>query len=386
MLIDWQNTNDPYSLHLGDCLELMATIPDELFHSIVTDPPYGLSFMGKHWDHGIPGEAFWRQALRIAKPGAHLLAFGGTRTYHRLACAIEDAGWEMRDCLVWCYGVGFPKSHNLAVSIDKKLGHDTKSNDRWRAEAHFATGEFYTKKTESDKIGQRASGKRHVYVPISNEGIAVNDWGTALKPAWEPIIMARKPLEGSLADNALLHKTGAINIGACRVAVDEKATNAGRWPANFLHDASKDVIEVLGEANRFFYSGKASMRDRDEGLECFVPKRESDRKKTDGVGGNNPRNRTNNLRLNHHPTVKPTEVMRWLCRLVTPANGLILDPFMGSGSTGKAAMLENFRFVGIDKEPDYVELAKARIAFAISQKPAMKLGLDQLGLFDNDNH
>ena len=317
---------------------------DSSVDAVVTDPPYGLSFMGKHWDHGVPGEAFWREALRVAKPGAHLLAFGGTRTYHRLACAIEDAGWEIRDCVMWVYGSGFPKSHNL--------------RGQW------------------------------------------SGWGTALKPAWEPVIVARKPLVGTVAANVLAHGTGGINVDGCRVgtgddrisggtsggsdgAVGEwgyssgfERPSGGRWPANVIHDGSDEVVGLFpqqrngganvsprrkagvrtnimsgtglseptnrayagdsGSAARFFYCAKASKRDRDEGCE-----------------GNR----------NGHPTVKPTALMRYLCRLVTPPGGVVLDPFMGSGSTGKAAILEGFQFVGIEQEPEYLEIARARIAY-----------------------
>lgn len=286
-----------FDIKHGDCREVMATLAADSIDAIVSDPPYGLSFMGKGWDHGVPGVEFWTEALRVAKPGAHLLAFGGTRTYHRLACAIEDAGWEVRDCLIWVYGSGFPKSHNL-------------------------------------------DGER-------------KGWGTALKPAHEPIILARKPLAGTVAENVLAHGTGAINVDGCKVGTDKVQTSAhktlgdgikygtskpfpasevriGRWPANFIHDGSEEVTQLLGDAARFFYCPKASKADRDED--------------------------------NSHPTVKPTDLMRYLCRLVTPPNGLVLDPFTGSGSTGKAALLEGFRFLGIEREAEYVEIARARCA------------------------
>jgi len=386
--------------------------------AIVTDPPYHLTtskkggtgeasvnlesgrarittgFMGKAWDGGDIAHqtALWQAALRIAKPGAYLLAFGGTRTYHRLAVAIEDAGWEIRDTVMWVYGSGFPKSHN-------------------------------------------------------------GPWGgTALKPAWEPICVARKPLIGTVEENWRKHGAGALNIDACRIEhlseedrlaafpagrctsrgsgtlagggqrkgertefqtyADRGATNfsatpgprggdaLGRWPANLIHDGSEEVVALFpsgaaapvyrrgsdkfrttygafagnvdekgstfqgdsGSAARFFYCTKADRHDREDGLRHFEPKRDADRVKSDGPGGDNPRNRSNRSNRNYHPTVKPTDLMRYLCRLVTPKGGTVLDPFMGSGSTLKAAELEGFSAVGIEIDPEYCEIARRRIA------------------------
>jgi DNA modification methylase len=362
-----------WTIHHGDCREVMATLDAESVDAIVTDPPYGLSFMGKGWDHGVPGVEFWAKALRVAKPGAHLLAFGGTRTYHRLACAIEDAGWEIRDCVMWVYGSGFPKSHNMK-------------------------GEW-------------------------------SGWGTALKPAWEPIIVARKPLVGTVAENVLTHGTGAINVDGCRVgteggtqkgskpqgdgrgiygaglhgACEIKQLNAGRWPANLIHDGSEEVVGLFpakvkggtwnrtagarhfhndgeptgyqtsgsdgttGSAARFFYCAKASKADRDEGCEGLERRTWQEHGYRDNATSHlSPRagaGRTS-LSRNHHPTVKPTALMRYLCRLVTPPGGIVLDPFTGSGSTGKGAVLEGFQFIGIEREAEYVEIAKARIGAA----------------------
>lgn len=293
--------SDRYTLHAGDCREVMRDYPADHFDSIVSDPPYGLSFMGKGWDKGVPGEEFWREALRVAKPGAYLLAFGGTRTFHRLTVAIEDAGWEIRDVVCWLHGNGFPKSLNVGGGC-----------------------------------------------------------GTALKPAWEPVIMARKSLVGTVAANLLLHGTGALNVDGCRIPIEGAAGvwgakhiasigfhggtagsgfatvqhPQGRWPANVMHDGSDEVVAGFpNEQARFFYCAKASNADREEG--------------------------------NTHPTVKPTDLMRYLCRLVTPTDGLVLDPFMGSGSTGKGALLEGFRFVGIDLDPAHVAIAEARCQFAV---------------------
>lgn len=326
-------------LHHGDCLSILRSMPDNSVDSIVTDPPYGLSFMGKKWDYDVPDVELWAECLRVLKPGGHLLAFAGARTQHRMCCRIEDAGFEIRDMIAWVYGSGFPKSHNLKGCL---------------------TG-----------------------------------WGTALKPALEPITVARKPFKGTVAANVLEHGTGALNIDECRINCDDSLVRPsvsrdnrvaygkglgagvqiepfGRWPANLIHDGSDEVVALFpvttpsrasmrgaglagpdgkiygkgnpdfntlrgvndsgGSAARFFYCAKASKKDRGNG--------------------------------NNHPTVKPTDLMRYLCRLVTPPGGVVLDPFMGSGSTGKAAVLEGFQFIGIERESEYVDIACARIAEA----------------------
>ena len=348
----------------GDCLEEIAKMEPSSIDAIVTDPPYGLRFMGKAWDHGLPGAPFWVEALRVAKPGAHLLAFGGTRTFHRLACAIEDAGWEIRDTLGWLYGSGFPKSHDVSKAIDKVAGVEREATGRVLS----VTGNRACPSPSLAPSGLGAIGvgrQPHMETsPVTAAARQWSGWGTALKPAWEPIILARKPLEGTVAENVQRYGTGAINVDGCRVGtngeagVNTRATRrpngtgwgmqaqksgdrSGRWPANILHDGSEEVVAVMGEAARFFYCAKASKRDRDEGLQ-------------DGQHSN-------------HPTVKPTSLMRYLCRLVTPPGGVILDPFMGSGSTGKAAILEGFNFIGIEKEREYVEIARARIEHAQKQ-------------------
>jgi site-specific DNA-methyltransferase (adenine-specific) len=333
----------------GDCLEVMPKLEAESFDSVVTDPPYGLSFMGKDWDHGVPGEHFWREVLRVAKPGAHLLAFGGTRTFHRLACAIGDAGWEIRDCLMWVYGMGFPKSLDVSKAIDKAAGAE-----RPREKC----GTLGSVRSFADDVWtQKNGGRRIVDNPITSDAARWQGWGTALKPAWEPIILARKPLSGTVAENVMEYGTGAINVDGCRVfcepwkahrasglardefftrgpatVIDKAPHIAGRFPANLIHDGSEDATEPMGEASRFFYCAKASKSDRDDG--------------------------------NNHPTVKPTDLMRYLCRLVTPPGGTVLDPFAGSGSTGKAAILEGFEFIGIEVGAEYCALARARIAKA----------------------
>lgn len=316
-------------LLLGDCLEQLGVLPDASVDAVVTDPPYGLSFMGKRWDYDVPAVELWAECLRVLKPGGHLLAFAGTRTQHRMAVRIEDAGFEIRDTIAWVYGSGFPKSHNLT--------------DEWQG------------------------------------------WGTALKPALEPITVARKPLIGTVADNVQQYGTGALNIDGCRVEAERPTGWSGggsalyegglsrdggaarpvdgRWPANLIHDGSAEAAEVFGEAARFFYCAKASQKDRDEGLDKFTavarPTMGS------GIGGQPDQTRANNR--NSHPTVKPTDLMAYLCRLVTPPGGVVLDPFMGSGSTGKACAREDFFFVGVERDPEYFKIAKARIEYAYQQ-------------------
>lgn len=273
----------------GDSTAIMATLDADSVDAIVTDPPYGFRLMGRHWDGGVPGVDAWGQALRVAKPGAHLLAFGGTRTVHRLAVAIEDAGWDIRDMLMWIHGSGFPKSH------------------------------------------------------------------ASLKPAVEPIIMARKPLRGTVATNGAAYGTGALHIDACR--------NGERWPANVLHDGSDIATSGMGDAARYFYCAKAQRADRDDGCDD-LPKHHSGSYKMRNpdvdpyqFAGPTP------MGHNHHPTVKPTALMTWLCQLVTPPGGVVLDPFCGSGSTGRGAIAAGAgRFVGIDQDEEYCEIARRRVA------------------------
>lgn len=327
-----------FDIYLGDCKTVIcdnSAIKD--VDAVVTDPPYGLKFMDKEWDHGVPGVEFWKSIAAAMKPGAHLLAFGGTRTYHRLACAIEDAGFELRDCIMWVYGSGFPKSHNVSKAIDKAAGAE-------REVVGF-----------SKDGGQSVGSDDPITVPATESARQWGGWGTALKPAYEPIIVARKPLEGTVAQNVLKHGTGAINVDACRVGTDGGTarenkpgamrrqgssfecrswgtTNlaAGRWPANLIHDGSDEVLECLPEnARRFFYCAKASKKDRGDG--------------------------------NNHPTVKPMALMEYLIKLVVPPGGTVLDPFMGSGSTLVAAESVGVNSIGIELEASYVEIAKHRL-------------------------
>ena len=462
--------------------------------AIVTDPPYGLEFMGKEWDRlgdvrkanrgtldnmvnpngkqkfRTRAPAFdlslssthamqdWHYrwavaALRVAKPGAHLLAFGGTRTFHRLACAIEDAGWEIRDCVMWAYGSGFPKSHDVSKAIDKAAGAEREVVGVRKVPGMARTNVEQGAQTRTKYEFPETSDE-----PITAAAKQWNGWGTALKPAWEPIIVARKPVEGTVAANVLKWGTGAMNIDGCRIATkgnDAKAmarcntagsgrlhprermysgpangtgpldTTHGRWPANLIHDGSEEVLAGFpaarsaypdrqdladayagtetpvkgvthfggnraglsrsdsGSAARFFYCAKASRAEREagcEGLEAEAmhpiedatistqsnrrcvkcgmvkfgqPHCECDAPEWVETAGSKSRNT--------HPTVKPVALMRYLCRLVTPPGGIVLDPFMGSGSTGIAALEEDFRFLGIEIDPGYFEIAKKRI-------------------------
>jgi site-specific DNA-methyltransferase (adenine-specific) len=352
--------------------------------------------MGKGWDHGVPGVEFWAEALRIAKPGAHLLAFGGTRTYHRLACAIEDAGWDIRDCVMWVYGSGFPKSHDVSKAIDREAGAEREVVKEWAQTYSGGAGEA-TGYRPRNYVGKETSKEAATEAAKQWQG-----WGTALKPAYEPIIVARKPLRGTVAGNVLEWGTGGINVDACRVGTDMITTCAkqkgssftsvgdaqgftgcpetvhiGRWPANFIHDGSEEVGNLLGDAARFFYCAKASKRDRDEGCEGMEEREAADydHRPSGDFAERMNRQRPDVVRRNHHPTVKPTDLMRYLCRLVTPPDGLVLDPFTGSGSTGKAAMLEGFRFVGCELSAEYIEIARARIGHAAGQSRQKELAL-----------
>jgi len=380
---------DKLTLHHGDCLEVLRSLPDCSVDSIVTDPPYGLSFMGKRWDYDVPSVDVWAECLRVLKPGGHLLAFAGTRTQHRMAVRIEDAGFEIRDMIAWVYGSGFPKSLDVSKAIDKAAGAEREVTGSRMGDVGIQGGNF-SNKTHRGVIELKD-------VPATPEAKQWEGWGTALKPALEPITVARKPLIGTVAENVLQHGTGAINVDAGRVdfmseedrkestqknqhanfgtppltgnnvygdysMIEPKNYNpTGRWPANFIHDGSEEATDLLGASARFFYCAKASKADRDEGCEGLEAKQVFG----DEGGTYQGLSNSNKPSRNHHPTVKPTDLMRYLCRLVTPPSGIVLDPFMGSGSTGKAAMLEGFAFVGIEREAEYIDIAKARIQSAV---------------------
>lgn len=541
-----------YEFHMGDCLETLRTLPDNSVDSVVTDPPYGLSFMGKRWDYDVPGVDVWAECLRVLKPGGHLLAFAGTRTQHRMAVRIEDAGFDIRDMIAWVYSSGFPKSHNLdrlrgektcncepssecdvravrsgdvSASVDTREGRGQvlqsclseqgapvagrsklscakvrggESSMEGRRDASAASRELRFSAVHprsgacptDDPEGRLRDG-----APLDHGGVdrqdaasarsgaprrsrsaeqrsdepgavagqpepqALGAWpvcggcglprvsaglGTALKPALEPITVARKPLIGTVAANVLEFGTGAMNIADCRVAptgesrarsgeasqdqryTEAGATNfaakpgvrggdpAGRWPANLIHDGSAEVVALFpdapgqqgassdnqrtrancygalshggkqytpradsGSAARFFYCAKASKRDRDEGCAHMAtvtadPYGQHRGRRMEGndtrIDGKPPAQGKN-----FHPTVKPTDLMAYLCRLVTPPGGVVLAPFMGSGSTGKAAMREGFQFIGCELDPEYLAIAKARIDHEI-QKNQMKRG------------
>ena len=348
-----------YQLHLGDCLEVLAGLPENSVDSIVTDPPYGLSFMGKKWDYDVPSVSIWEQCLRVLKPGGHLLAFAGTRTQHRMAVRIEDAGFEIRDMIAWVYGSGFPKSLDVSKAIDKAAGAEREKVRVAAIDLKNPPNLVGGVNNGSDRPWRKKAMEVGYYEKNSNEPATDaarqwSGWGTALKPALEPITMARKPLIGTVAENVLTHGTGAINVDGCRVwnevttsilhgkssdafGIGQKRPPAcfkenspGRWPANLIHDGSNDACLALKSGARFFYSAKTGKDDRE----------------TD----------------NNHPTVKPTTLMAYLCRLVTPPGGTVLDPFMGSGSTGKAATVNGFRFIGIERDPAYHKIAMARIS------------------------
>jgi DNA modification methylase len=449
----------------GNNLDLLKTLPDNSVDSVVTDPPYGLSFMNKKWDYDVPSIELWKEVYRVLKHGGHVLSFGGTRTYHRMVVNMEDAGFEIRDQIMWLYGSGFPKSLNIGKAIDKRGGesigwfidyildfaeekgiskkdltmlfpskngnptgwlwnkqhNQSITLEQYNTIKDFLGLDFPTleqAKREIVGVGKAGLTKGNIATfsgdvefaitaPSTEQAKKWEGWGTALKPANEPICLARKPLsEKSVAENVLKHGTGGINIDGCRVGSENRTYKGsgkqpnklnnhekgatgigymdgsgsdleysvnGRFPANVIHDGSEEVLQGFphtgngnggkpynysgkeydnkktsmfngdkpqapsnfndsGNASRFFYCAKASKSDRSDG--------------------------------NNHPTVKPTELMRYLCRLITPPNGIVLDPFMGSGSTGKGAILEGFDFIGMELDPEYVEIAKARIEYA----------------------
>lgn len=387
------------TLMLGDCLELMSDIPDNSIDSIVTDAPYGISFMGKQWDNSVPTVSIWKECLRILKPGGYLLCFAGTRTHHRMTCNIEDAGFEIKDMIAWLYGSGLPKGMNISKQIDKIQGVKPTSTGK-------------TKRTTSRKA--RSNGElvgavsveelKHVEIttPTSDEAKQWDGWNTALKPALEPITVARKPHKGTtIANNVLTYGVGGMNIDACRVmAGDDYHTlnvvqggnkrsggimsdsgekrnsiflpKSGRFPANLVHDGSDCVVNSFplnagakakvkgtekssthnnvygsrnrtpgtfyddqGDASRFFYCAKSSPKERNHG----IPHGEK----------------------NTHVTVKPITLMQWLITLVTPAGGTTFDPFMGSGSSGVAAILSGFNFIGCELDKESFKTSKSRI-------------------------
>lgn len=360
----------------GDNLATLKTYPDNYFDAVVTDPPYGLSFMGKKWDYDVPRVELWAEVFRVLKPGGHLLAFAGTRTQHRMAVNIEDAGFEIRDLIAWVYGSGFPKSLDISKAIDKAAGAERIETGSRIADVGIQGGNF---------ANNTKQGIIKLYdAPATDAAKEWDGWGTALKPALEPITVARKPIEGTVAANVLKYGTGGLNIDGARVETLEninthsstvksetftqikptqgwqtEGQKIGRWPANLIHDGSEEVVKLFPNENeesaaRFFYCPKASKSERDNGLKGFEPK-------TAGVGALRDGGRESEGRGNFHPTVKPVDLMRHLVKLVTPKGGTVLDPFNGSGTTGIACKLENFNYVGLEFDPDYCKISRARI-------------------------
>lgn len=451
----------------ADCADELKKIPDNFIDAVVTDPPYGLSkepdiaevmrhwingddynhsgkgFMGKTWDSFVPGPSVWKEVLRVLKPGGYAAVFAGTRTQDLMSIALRFAGFEIRDTIMWVYGSGFPKSLDVSKALDRKLGATRKVIDKkttksggmarlmkTNVEQGFRPTDYYEETGNIFEITEPASDIARKY----------SGYGTALKPAYEPIIIARKPLIGTVAENVLEYGTGGINIDGCRVPVDETADASqtrtmnrnkrenndgwgmstvtgdvpqvvgenGRWPANIIHDGNKEVLAGFpitkpskphagdgkpldtrnqgwgfkrmpsalsdggGSAARFFYCAKTTQKDRNEGLEELELKQYSHDGRNKPI--DNAYQRNSSEAKNHHPTVKPTVLMRYLIRLVTPPDGTVLDPFMGSGSTGKAAVMEGFGFVGIEKEEEYVNIARSRIESQTKSAPKLDFG------------
>lgn len=349
-----------YTILEGDCLEVLRSVPAETIDAIVTDPPYGLAFMGQAWDSDVPSFEVWREAYRVVKPGAHVIAFGGTRTYHILATAIEKAGFIIRDMGAWLYGTGFPKSVNVSKAIDKAAGAVRAKVRVLNARNPKVSGggrDGIPGKTRSFIEVAMRVGYHEIDddTPITPEAQRWDGWGTGLKPAHEPFVIARKPLRGTVADNVLRYGTGAINVAAGTIP---SPTHTGRWPTNVIHDGSDDVLALFpdtnGSAARYFYCAKASMADRDHGLHDV---RRDASTIADGC--------ETAPRRNHHPTVKPTELMRYLVRIFSIPGAVILDPFCGSGSTGRAAAYEGRRFLGIEINSEYCDIARKRIAVVV---------------------
>lgn len=336
-----------YVLYNGNMLEVLDTMQPNSIDSIVTDPPYEIDFMNKSWDSSNISFSTktWEKCLNVLKPGAYMLAFGAPRKLHRLMCAIEDAGFEIRDCIMWLYSSGFPKSNSVALAIDKKNGCPNRGHAIQTASRNRPDGK---KLPSAESLGP--------YQSRTKESQPFEGYGTSLKPAYEPIILARKPLEGTTVDNVLKYGVGALNIDECRIG-DVKATEKdyiGRFPANIIVGENSDE-----KLKRYFYSYKCTLKDREEGIEKYYDA--GTKYKEDD-------------RHNIHPTVKPTELMQYLVRLISPKGSTILDPFMGSGSTGKAVMYENkernakYRFIGIELNETYTQISKERINYALHKQ------------------
>lgn len=385
-------------LLLGDCREQLKLLADNSVDALITDPPYELNFMNRAWDNsGIAYDpVVWGECLRVLKPGGHVLAFGGSRTYHRLATAIENAGFEIRDQIQWIYASGMPKSMDVSTAIDKELGTAHLRKDAGPNPAHRPSA--YTWNQGGGETPMRPERKT---APASDLAKSWEGWGTAIKPAHEPIVLARKPLIGTVATNVLTWGTGAVNVGDTRVGTEARvnqgmsslgimhddawkpqpveSTVSGRWPANVILDEVVEDFFVAtylkkGENARFFFCPKASKKERDEGLEDFEGRyvAASNQAQAELARGNTDFNDEglNNVqfRKNYHPTVKPVALMRYLVRLVTPPNGTVLDPFMGSGTTGCAVVLEDKQFIGIERDESYMPIAEKRIQYYLDKQ------------------
>jgi len=361
-------------LEHGDCIEVMRGMPDGSVDAIVCDPPYGIGFMGKGWDSAVPGIEWARESLRVLKPGGHLIAFASTRTLHRLAVAVEDGGFEIRDTVHWCYWSGFPKSLDVSKAIDAAAGAERE-----------VIRESTDRRGDGTGYGLGHSGRVVSLDPATDAARQWSGWGTALKPAVEPAVLARKPLSGTVAANVLEHGTGGLNIDGCRIAPGDEAwpgpqdevapapAAAGRWPANLYHCPKPSTAERERGTEGLPARSAGELVDRDEG----------------SAGMDNPRagaGRTSSGRRNFHPTVKPVQLMRWLVRLVTPPGGVVLDPFMGSGTTGIAAAIEGFDFIGIEREAEYLAIANARVRYAAAHRdvesPVDAPEREQVTIFD----
>lgn len=492
-------------IYHGDLFDVLPTLADNSVDACVTDGPYGIGFMGKEWDtfkpeaaeardvpnaniesenpnlkgrtrapasspsqiaydysltglRGFQGftEAWAKEIFRVLKPGGYILSCGAPRSFHRMACGLEDAGFEIRDTISWIFGSGFPKSLNISKAIDRAagaerevIGRRTDGPSSWMLSqkiehrAHGGTGMGYAD----------GSGKEYdVTAPSTDDAKLWVGWGTALKPGWEPIVLARKPFKSTVAANVLQYGTGGLNIDACRISLDGQPKTSGgcagtsalhgggittravenndlgRWPANVMFDEEaaqlldeqsgvstsaggqaslgafrdgdiygKGRVEIerrdpgfgdVGGASRFFYCPKPDRAERDMGTQRLAPRQRDESRKEGNPGGDNPRNRGLQPRGNYHPTVKPIELMRYLIRLITPIGGTVIDPFLGSGTTGIAARFEQRPFISIEREAEYIPIAEARIADAIplfEPEPEIVVVLPQPTLFEESN-